>query len=97
MVQFAPHLNRGFYYQGKYIWQQQLLMLHWLYLIWMLLLNGLVRERVGFHVIDGFCDASMGSKHYMTIELLGDTVKKMRNAYLMADIRVGTELFEFLE
>ena len=92
---FAPHLNRGFYYQGKYIWQQQLLMLDWLYLIWILRLNGLVREWIGFHVIDGTFsfDASIGSEHYMTIELLGDTVKKMRNAHLMADNQLGGDLF----
>ncbi len=33
----------------------------------------------------------------MTNDLLGDTVKKMRNAHLMADNGVGIVLFEFLE
>ncbi|MDQ0882994.1 hypothetical protein [Peribacillus sp. V2I11] len=33
----------------------------------------------------------------MTNDLLGDTVKKMRDAHLMADNSVGIELFEFLE
>jgi hypothetical protein len=33
----------------------------------------------------------------MTNDLLGDDVKKIRNAYLMADNGVGIKLFEFLE
>jgi hypothetical protein len=33
----------------------------------------------------------------MTNDLLGDTVKKMRNAHLMPDNQVGIDLIEFLE
>ncbi|MEW5552034.1 VOC family protein [Peribacillus frigoritolerans] len=42
-------------------------------------------------------DTSAEKKYNMTYDLLGDTVKKMRNAHLMADNGVVIELFEFLE
>lgn len=39
----------------------------------------------------------MENKYNMTIDLLNDSVKKMRNAHLMEDNQVWIELFEFLE
>ncbi|WP_347939991.1 VOC family protein [Peribacillus simplex] len=56
-------------------------------------------EVLGFRLLAGpfSFDASAENKYNMTNDLLGDTVKKVRNAHLMADNQVGIELFEFLE
>lgn len=52
---------------------------------------------LGFRLLAGpySFDASAENEHNMTNDLLGDDVKKMRNAHLMADNGVGIELFEF--
>ncbi|PCD09432.1 hypothetical protein CMV16_03230 [Peribacillus simplex] len=54
---------------------------------------------LGFRLLAGpyTLDANEENEHNMTNDLLGDPVKKMRNAHLMADNSVVIELFEFLE
>ena len=54
---------------------------------------------LGFKLLAGpySFDASAEDKPNMTNDLLGNHVKKMRNAHLMADNQVGIELFEFQE
>ncbi|MGG0788086.1 VOC family protein [Peribacillus simplex] len=54
---------------------------------------------LGFRLLAGPYSFDVGAenKHNMTNDLLGDDVKKMRNAHLMADNGVGIELFEFVE
>ncbi|MFY0782334.1 VOC family protein [Peribacillus simplex] len=54
---------------------------------------------LGFKLLAGpySFDAGGEKKTNMMNDLLGDHVKKMRNAHLMADNGVGIELFEFLE
>ncbi|MFS0765101.1 VOC family protein [Peribacillus phoenicis] len=54
---------------------------------------------LGFRLLAGpySFDTSMENKPNMTNDLLGNTVKKMLNAQMMADNGVGIELFEFLE
>ncbi|WP_350299577.1 VOC family protein [Peribacillus frigoritolerans] len=54
---------------------------------------------LGFRLLAGpySFDTSMENKLNMTNDPLGNTVKKMLNAHLMADNGVEIELFEFLE
>ncbi|MCK1981928.1 MULTISPECIES: VOC family protein [Peribacillus] len=54
---------------------------------------------LGFKLLAGpySFDASEENEHNMTNDLLGDEVKRMRNAHMMADNGVGIELFEFGE
>ncbi|MBT2605109.1 VOC family protein [Bacillus sp. ISL-53] len=54
---------------------------------------------LGFSLLAGpySFDASEENEHNMTNDLLGNHIKKMHNAHLMADNGVGIELFEFKE
>ncbi|MDM5211537.1 VOC family protein [Peribacillus sp. NJ4] len=51
---------------------------------------------LGFRVLAGpySFDASEENEHNMTNDLLGDHIKKLRNAHLMADNQVGIEFLE---
>ncbi|MDM5221844.1 VOC family protein [Peribacillus sp. NJ11] len=54
---------------------------------------------LGFRLLAGpySFDVAEENENNMTNDLLGDTVKMMRNAHLMADNSVRIELFEFEE
>ena len=54
---------------------------------------------LGFRLLAGpySFEAGEENEHNMTNDLLGDHVRKMRNAHLISDNQVGIELFEFLE
>lgn len=54
---------------------------------------------LGFKLIAGpySFQAKDEKKHNMTNDLLGEHIKKMRNAHMTSDNQVGIELFEFQE